>query len=120
MSDGLKGWPRLKRATSVSIRALLWAFRNEDALRLEGLALLVFAPLAIWLGESGVEHALLIGSLLLVLIVEILNTAIEAAIDRIGPEWHELSGRAKDLGSVAVMLALLNAAVIWSFILWKL
>ena len=73
--------------------------------------------MALWLGDNAVEQALLIGSLLLVMMVELLNSAIEAAIDRIGPERHELSGRAKDLGSAAVFIALLNVAVLWLLML---
>jgi diacylglycerol kinase (ATP) len=77
----------------------------------------VLAPLALWLGENGVERALLIGCLLLVLIVELLNSAIEAAVDRISFENHRLAKRAKDIGSAAVMLSLANAAVIWLIVI---
>jgi diacylglycerol kinase (ATP) len=77
----------------------------------------VLAPLGIWLGQTGVERALLIGSLMLVLIVELLNSAVEALVDRIGSERHELSGAAKDLGSAAVFVALMLVVVVWSLIL---
>ncbi len=77
----------------------------------------MLAPLALWLGENGVERALLIGCLLLVLIVELLNSAIEAAVDRISFENHRLAKRAKDIGSAAVMLSLANAAVIWLIVI---
>ena len=80
--------------------------------------LVILLPLAWWLGENGVERALMIGSLLIVLIVELLNSALESAIDRIGPEHHELSGRAKDQGSAAVLLSLLLASVTWLFVLF--
>lgn len=76
-------------------------------------------PLAIWLGRGPVEWILLVGSCLLVLIVELLNSAIESVVDRIGPERHELSGRAKDIGSAAVMLALLLAGLTWALIAWQ-
>lgn len=77
----------------------------------------VLAPLGIWLGQSGVERALLVGSLMLVLIVELLNSAVEALVDRIGSERHELSGIAKDLGSAAVFVALVLVVVVWSLLL---
>lgn len=93
------------------------AFVNEAAFRQELALFVVMAPLGYWLGSSGVERALLIGSVLLVLIVELLNSAIEAVVDRIGAERHDLSGRAKDIGSAAVFVALLNVAVIWGLVL---
>ncbi|MCM2252145.1 MAG: diacylglycerol kinase, partial [Ramlibacter sp.] len=79
----------------------------------EAIAAIVLIPLGLWLGRTWVEAALLTGSVLLVMIVELLNTAVESAIDRIGPEHHELSGRAKDMGSAAVFLSLLLCAGIW-------
>ena len=86
---------------------------NETAFRQEVLASLVLLPLAFWLGSNWVEIALLAGSVWLVMVVELLNTGIEAAIDRIGPEWHPISKRAKDMGSAAVLMALLLCAAIW-------
>ena len=86
---------------------------HETAFRQEALAALVLVPLAFWLGKSWVEVALLAGSVVIVMIVELLNTGIETAIDRIGPEWHDLSKRAKDMGSAAVLLALLLCGGIW-------
>jgi diacylglycerol kinase (ATP) len=77
----------------------------------------LLAPLALWLGDTGVERALLIGSLVIVLIVELLNSAVEATVDRISFENHRLAKRAKDIGSAAVMLSLVNAGVIWSLII---
>ena len=112
------GWRRLIKATGYSWAGLKAAWRNEEAFRQEGLLCVVLAPLALWLGDSAVERVLLIGSLLLLVIVELLNTGIEATIDRIGLERHELSGRAKDIGSAAVFMALLNAAVAWLLILF--
>ena len=115
--DNLAGFARLTRATRVGLKALIWAAREEEAVRLELLGLLVLIPLGIWLGRSGVERAMLCVSVLLVLIVELLNTGLEVAVDRIGTEHHELSGLAKDLGSAAVMIALVTAALSWMLIL---
>lgn len=114
-----KGWRRLINATGYSWAGLKAAWRNEEAFRQEGLLCAVLVPLALWLGDTAVERALLIGSLLLVVIVELLNTGIEAAIDRIGPEHHELSGRAKDIGSAAVFMSLLNAGIVWCLIIFS-
>ena len=87
---------------------------GETAFRQEALAAIVLLPAAFWLGRSWVETALLAGSVLLVMIVELLNTGIETAIDRIGPEWHSLSKRAKDMGSAAVLLILMILVVVWA------
>ena len=92
---------------------------HEPAFRQETLAALVLLPLAVWLGQSWVETALLAGAVVLVLVVELLNTGIEAAIDRIGPEWHALSKRAKDTGSAAVLLSLLLCGAVWGAALWQ-
>ena len=92
-----------------------WAV--ESSFRLEVYLFVVLAPLAAWLGQTGVERALLVGSLLLVLTVEVLNSALEAVVDRWGPEHHELAGRAKDMGSAAVFLADINVLVCWGFLL---
>ena len=89
----------------------------ESSFRLEVYLFVVLAPVATWLGQDGVERALLVGSLLLVLIVEVLNSALEAVVDRWGPEHHELAGRAKDMGSAAVFLADINVLVCWGFLL---
>lgn len=117
--DGLRGIARLTRGMRVTIAGLRWAFRNEEAIRLEVIGILVLAPLGAWLGGNGIERALLIGSLFIVLIVELINSAIEATIDRIGVERHALSGAAKDLGSAAVFMALVNAAATWLLVLWR-
>jgi len=103
-------------AIRYSLAGLAAAARHEDAFRMELILVALLAPLALWLGESGVERALLIGCLLLVLIVELLNSAIEATVDRISFENHRLAKRAKDIGSAAVMLSLVNAGVIWLLI----
>lgn len=112
-----KGWRRLVNATGYSWAGLKAAWRNEEAFRQEALLCAALVPVALWLGKGAVEWALLISSLLLVVIVELLNSGIEAVVDRIGQERHELSGRAKDIGSAAVFVALLNAAIVWLLIL---
>lgn len=116
--NGLRGIPRLAQAFRVSLDGLVAAYRNEEAFRQEVLLLLVLFPLGLWLGADGVQRALLVGSLLLVLIVELLNSAVEAVVDRIGTEHNAISKLAKDLGSAAVFLALVNAGVIWVLVLW--
>lgn len=114
MSLGLlKEIQRLIRAGGYSIAGLKAAYQNEAAFRLETGLFVILAPLGLWLGDNALERALLAGSLFLVLIVEVINSSIEAAIDRIGTEHHTLSGRAKDMGSAAVFLALVNAVLIW-------
>ena len=114
---GKTGIGRIIDAAGYSWQGLCSAYRHEAAFRQELLLLLVLSPVALWLGESGVDYALLIGSLLLVLMVELLNSAIESVVDRVGSEHHELSGRAKDIGSAAVFVALVNAALVWFFVL---
>ena len=103
-------------ATRHSLAGLA-AARHEDAFRQELVLVALLSPVALWLGDTGIERALLIGSLILVLIVELLNSAIEATVDRISLENHRLAKRAKDIGSAAVMLALLNAAAVWLLVL---
>lgn len=90
---------------------------GEEAFRIEAFMLLALLPLAIWLGENAVEQVLMIASLLIVMIVEVLNTAVEKTIDRISADRHPLSGQAKDLGSCAVMIALVMAALVWAALL---
>lgn len=107
------GFDRLWHATGYSLAGLRAGW-SEPAFRLEACCAFVLVPLAFWVGRSWVEVALLAGSVLLLMIVELLNTAVEAAIDRIGPEWHDLSKRAKDMGSAAVFLAALLAGGIWA------
>ncbi|MCP1584984.1 diacylglycerol kinase (ATP) [Pseudoxanthomonas mexicana] len=90
---------------------------HESSFRLEVYLLVVMAPVALWLGQSGLERALMIGSCLLVLAAELLNSAIEAVIERYGPEHHELAGRAKDMGSAAVFVLMMNVLLCWALIL---
>ena len=111
------GFTRLFRAFGASAKGLSGAFREEAAFRQELAFALVAIPLGLWLGHGGVERALLVAPVLLVLIVELLNSAIEAAIDRIGLERHHLSGLAKDIGSAAVLLAFVLLAVVWALVL---
>ena len=112
-----KGWDRMVHAAGFSLAGLRQGWQ-ETAFRQEVLAALPLIPLGLWLGTHWVERVLLVGSVMLVLIVELLNTAVESAIDRIGPQWHELSKRAKDMGSAAVLLALLLALPTWVSALW--
>ena len=112
-----KGIGRLIKAAGYSFKGLKEAFRHETAFKQEVALSLLLIPLALWLGEGGVEQALLIMSWLLVLMFELVNSGIEAVVDRIGTERHELSGRAKDVGSAAVLIALVNAAVVWLLVL---
>lgn len=109
---GRSGLTRVVHATLISLQGLRAGW-SEPAFRQEAIAAIVLIPSAFWLGRSWVETALLAGSMLLVMMVELLNTAVEAAIDRIGPEWHDLSKRAKDMGSAAVLLSLLLCSGIW-------
>ena len=115
---GRTGLDRVIHATGYSMAGLTTAYRGESAFRQEFWLALAMTPVAFWIGRSWVEVALLLGSLLLVLIVELLNSGIEAAIDRVSLEWHELSKRAKDFASAAVFLSLVLCAGIWSAALW--
>jgi len=111
---GATGIARIIRAARFSSQGLSYAWRQEAAFRQEVLLALVLAPAAFWLGRSPTEIAFLIASCLLVLVVELLNSAIEAVVDRIGEEQHHLAGAAKDLGSAAVLVSLVFLAVVWS------
>jgi len=106
------GLSRIIHAAGFSIAGLRAGWK-ETAFRQEAIASFVLVPAAFWVGRGWVEVALLAGSVLIVMMVELLNTAIEAAIDRIGPEWHELSKRAKDMGSAAVLLSVVLCGGIW-------
>jgi diacylglycerol kinase (ATP) len=112
-----QGLNRILHAGCYSIQGLIAGW-GETAFRQEAILAMVMVPLAFWLGQSWIETALLAGSVVLVLIVELLNTCVESAIDRIGPEWHDLSKRAKDMGSAAVLLSLLLCAGVWLGALW--
>jgi len=116
---GSTGVGRIFRATTFSVQGVGHAWRHEAAFRQEVTLAVLSLPVAIWLGQSVVERALLIGCWVFVLVVELLNSALEAAIDRHGDEHHELSGRAKDLGSAAVMFALVIVAIVWGAVAWQ-
>lgn len=114
---GKTGLRRLINATGYSLSGLSEATRNEDAFRQELLLAAVMVPTGLWLGSTGTDKALLVASVLLVLVVELLNTAVEATVDRVSLADHPLAKRAKDIGSAAVMLALVNAASVWLLVL---
>lgn len=112
-----RGPSRLLKAARWSWQGLCAAWLNESSFRLEVVLTVVLAPLGLWLGQNGVERALLVGPLLLVLAAELINSAIEAVIERYGPEWNVLAGRAKDMGSAAVFVLLANVGLCWALIL---
>jgi len=112
-----RGPRRILMAARWSWQGLRAAWLHESSFRLEVCLLVVLAPLALWLGDTAVERVLMVGSLLLVLAVELLNSAVEAVIERYGSEIHELAGRAKDMGSAAVFVMMVNVVLCWSLIL---
>lgn len=113
---GATGIKRIVNAAGYSMRGLNAAFKHEAAFRQELALVVLLTPVALYFGQTNIERSILIGSLLLVLIVELLNSAIEAIVDRVGHEHHELSGQAKDIGSAAVFVSLANVAVVWAII----
>ena len=117
MKPGKTGIPRIIDACGYSLKGMRTAWKNESAFREELIAAVILIPIAMWLGDGSVQKVLLISSVLLVLIVELLNSAVEATVDRIGPELHELSGYAKDAGSAAVFVSLCNMCLVWVLIL---
>lgn len=117
--SGATGIKRIINAAGYSLRGLSAAFKHESAFRQELALCVVLVPAAIYLGQTHIERSILIGSLLLVLIVELLNSAIEAIVDRVGHEHNELSGRAKDIGSAAVFVSLANVVIIWGIIIFS-
>ena len=112
-----KGWRRIVNAFGFSLQGFKACYELEEAFRQEVWTLILLLPLGLWLGETPVERAVLTGSLLIVPVVELLNSAIEANVDRVGLERHELSGRAKDIASAAVFLSVVFAATVWGLIL---
>jgi diacylglycerol kinase (ATP) len=114
-----RGFLQMYKAMIWSYKGLRAAMRHEASFRLEMYLFLIFAPLGLWLGHGAVEKALLVGSLVLVLSAELLNSAIEAVVDKVSPEFHELAGRAKDMGSAAVFLLILNIFLCWGLVLWQ-
>jgi diacylglycerol kinase (ATP) len=114
---GKTGLRRLINAFGYSLAGLKAAYKNEDAFRQETVMAVVLIPLALYLGTSPMMRAMMIGAVLLVMIVELLNSSIEATVDRISLENHRLAARAKDIGSAAVLMSLLNLAVVWGLLL---
>ena len=107
-------------------KALIWSWKGlragwtyEASFRLEVYLCIILFPLGLWIGRDGIEKALLCGSLLLVLSMELINSAVEAVVDKLSPEFHELAGRAKDLGSAAVFLLMMNVLLCWGLLLWQ-
>jgi len=114
---GLLDLGRVWRATGYSVAGFKAALKNETAFRQEFALFVILAPLGLWLGRDGVERSLLVGCLLLVLLVELLNSAIETVVNRVGQNHHELSGQAKDIASAAVFISLLIVVVVWVLVL---
>ena len=116
---GKTGIKRLANAFTYSVAGTLAAFKHEDAFRQEVILSTILIPLAIYLGQTAIEQALMIASILLIIIVELLNSSVEATVDRISVKRHKLSKRAKVIGSAAVFFSLVNASIIWFLILVK-
>jgi diacylglycerol kinase (ATP) len=116
---GNAGLRRIFNATLFSCAGLRAAWRHEASFRQEVLAAALLIPAGVWLGRNAVERSLLLGSCMLVLVVELLNSGLEAIVDRVGIEHHELSGRAKDMGSAAVLVSLLLVLLTWALIAWE-
>ena len=116
---GVTGIKRIINAFGYSMKGLRAAFKHESAFRQETALLIILLPIAFLLGQNIVVYSILIGSLMLVIIVELLNSAVEAVVDRVGDEHHNLAGRAKDIGSAAVFVALVNVGVIWSMYVFQ-
>jgi diacylglycerol kinase (ATP) len=113
-----RGPRQIWRAFQWSMKGLKAAWRHEASFRLEGYLCVILFPLGLWAGNGGIEKAILCGSLLLVLSAELLNSAIEAVVDKASPEFHELAGRAKDMGSAAVLALMFNVMLCWALVLW--
>ncbi|QCR37429.1 diacylglycerol kinase [Nissabacter sp. SGAir0207] len=117
MANQTTGLVRIYKAAGYSVKGLLAAWKNEAAFRQEAMLAIPAIILAFWLDVTTVERILMVGAIVLVMIIEIINSAIEAIVDRIGPELHPLSGRAKDLGSAAVALAIILTLFVWAMVL---
>lgn len=113
------GVRRIRNAALYSVAGMRIAWKNEAAFRQELVLCLVMVPVALWVGDSAVERSLLIGTCLLVLVVELLNSAIESVVDRVGTDRHELSGRAKDMASAAVFVSLLLTVTCWGLVVYE-
>ncbi|MBT8141595.1 MAG: diacylglycerol kinase [Gammaproteobacteria bacterium] len=112
------GLKRILNAFKYSWQGLVAAYQNEQAFRQELVKVALGIPLALWWGDNGLEYALLISTLIIILIAELVNSALEAVVDRFGGEIHQLSGRAKDMGSAVVLLAFVNHIVVWTCVLY--
>ncbi len=112
-----RGPRQILQAMRYSLQGLRSAWKVESSFRMEVYVVSVLAPLALWLGANGIERALLLAVLVLVLVAELLNGAVEAIVDKTTPEYHELAGRSKDMGSAAVFLCMLNVVAVWALIL---
>lgn len=119
MANNVTGLTRIFKAAGYSWKGIRAAWQNEAAFRQESVAAIVAVIVACWLDVDAITRVLLIGSVMLVIIVEILNSALEAVVDRIGSEFHPLSGRAKDMGSAAVLLTILLAVFVWAMLLLR-
>ena len=119
MANQSTGLTRIYKAAGYTVKGLTAAWNNEAAFRQESVAAVIAIILAFWLDVGAIARILLICSVVLVLIVEVINSAIEAVVDRIGSEYHELSGRAKDMGSAAVLLSIFVALITWGILLWS-
>ncbi len=117
-NSGYSGFTRVVKATQFSWQGIRAAYQHEEAFRQEVWLCIILIPLGLYLGETRIEKSLLVASAILLPLVEILNSAIEAVVDRFGGEHHELSGRAKDMGSAAVMLTIALTASVWGIILF--
>lgn len=115
---GATGLTRIINAFGYSMKGFRAAIQHESAFRQEAFLFIVMFPAAFWLGRNWLEYVLLTGCLMIVLIVELLNSAIEAVVDRLGDEYHELAGRAKDMGSAAVFIALMFVLLVWGFVIY--
>ena len=115
---GRTGLRRLWNALGYSLEGFRAAYKHEDAFRQEMLLAAILVPLALWMPVGATSKALMVGSILLVIVVELLNSAIEAAVDRISLDSHDLAKRAKDIGSAAVLVSLVNVAAVWGLVLW--
>ena len=117
MKPGYTGIKRLIHAVKFSMQGLASCWKHESAFRQETALVAIAVPLGLWLGESGLERALLVASVMLIPVVELLNTGVENVVDRVGGERNDLSGRAKDMGSAAVLLSIILAVAVWVLIL---
>lgn len=114
-----RGPRQIYKAFTWSMKGLRASWKYEASFRLEVYLFVVFFPLGLWFGHGGLEKAVLCGSLIMVLSAELLNSAIEAIVDKASPEFHELAGRAKDMGSAAVFMLMLNFMMCWGLIFWQ-